>query len=79
MLEKQISDLKKYFDSLNLNQKMDFLERLKVKIDKEKDVRVKNELVKLKNSCVNIYNSESLKKSIQINSIANKKITAGQK
>lgn len=77
MLEKQISDLTKYYDSLNLHQKLDFIDRLKIKLDKEKDIRVKNELIRLKNSCVTKYNSEALTKHTKDNNRnkANKKVT----
>jgi len=62
MLEQQIADLRKYFATLNYPEQRVFIENLRVKIDKESDIRVVNQLRKLKNECVAKYNAETLKR-----------------
>lgn len=72
MIEQQIADLKKYYSSLNLPQKLSFIDKLKAKIENETDARVINQLRRLRNECVSIYNSEALRKKTQENQIRNK-------
>ena len=62
MLEQQIEDLRKYYTTLNLAQKKEFLAKLRVKIAGETVVRHKNELTKLLNQSTVIYNKELLAK-----------------
>lgn len=62
MISQQLGDLRQYFDTLNVPQKKEFISKLKVKVEQEKNVSTKNSLIKLLNYCTLDYNNSLLKK-----------------
>lgn len=61
-MEQQIADLKKYFNTLNMAQKKEFLGKLRTKIAGETIPKHKAELTKLLNQSTVAYNKELMAK-----------------